>query len=422
VTTPSRVETIVFPDGAPARIVHTSRATAAGELVRLLDLPATPGVVVLNGGTEEQDGTQEQRLRSALAELAGVVSKPGLTVVTGGTDAGVFALLGESLGDGTLVRCIGVAPEALVTWPGREDAAADAVPLEPHHSDFVLVDGGRWGDETGTMMSLTAAIAAGGPSLAILAGGGEVAATELLAHVRAGRRVVVLAGTGRLADAVAAAVEAGGSRDPQLREAVASGRVSVVDTSRPEALGRLVRSSMRRRRLQRPSAPALLKRFPLWYRRPTDHPFVLAGARAAAPSLHDELAYLDESVVPRFRELEHSALRAQHSFRLAGVLLIVGSATAASLGAAQTAIGGGSLPVGIAEGVVAAFVSGMLVYTRGRRFQQRYLTSRVAAERMKSQYFLFLARAGIYETGTDRQRRDALGRALDRIEGGEDPG
>src|SRR5262249_24971228 len=161
----------------------------------------------------------------------------------------------------------------------------------------------------------------------------------------------------------------------------------------------------------RPPAPALLKRFPLpWYRRSPDYPFVPDAVRAAVPSLNDELAYLDETVVPRFRALDHSALRAQHSFRLAAVLLIVRSATASSLGAGQTAMGGGSLPVGIAEGVVAALVSGMLVYTRGRRFQQRYLTSRLAAERMKSQYFLFLARAGAYATHDDGQRDDQLRR------------
>ncbi len=402
-----------------------ARLEAAREVVAALGLPPARGVVVVNGGTAALGDDVAERVRVLMADgLARVAAEEALTIISGGTDAGVFSLLGSGLGDQSVVSCIGVAPAARVTWPGRADAAPDAVPLEPHHSHFVLVDGDEWGDELGTMLRLAAAVAGSGLSLAILAGGGEVAKQELIAHVRAGREIVVLAGSGRLADDVASAIAAGGNvRDPIIHEAATTGQVTLFDvTGRPEAFRGLVRSRLLRAPRRRRRAPALLRRFPVpWRRLPPDYPLVSSVLRADLPLLEDELAYLDREIVPRFRAIDHAAVRAQQSFRLAGVALILGGALATSLGAAQTAVGGGSLGIGITEAVVAAAVAGTTVYARGRRFQQTYLSKRVAAERMKSQYYLYVTRAGIYGVEEESERMNRLRGALDKIESGEEP-
>jgi SLOG in TRPM, prokaryote/Protein of unknown function (DUF4231) len=416
---------IDFPDGAHARAVRVPRLSAARDISTALGLPPASGVVVVNGGTTDLGSDVEERIRLLFASgLAPVADEMGLAIISGGTDAGIFSLLGGSLADHPRVACVGVAPAARVTWPGRTGAVPDAVPLEPHHSHFVLVDGDEWGDELGTMLRLAAAVAGAGSSLALLAGGGEVAKDELVAHVRAGRELVVLAGSGRLADDVASAAAAGGSsRDLAIHEAVTSGRVTVLGvTARPKRLRQLIRDRLSRGRRRKRRAPALVQRFPVpWNRPPPDYPLVSSMLRADLPMLEEELAYLDREIVPRFRVIDHAAVRAQHSFRLASVALIFGGAIATSLGAAQTAVGGGSLGVGVAEAVVAAAVSGVTVYARGRRFQQTYLHKRVAAERMKSQYYLYLTRAGIYGVDDDGERDRRLRGALDKIEAGEDP-
>lgn len=417
--------TIEFPGGARASAVRVPRLSAARDISAALRLPEASGVVVVNGGTTDLGSDVAEKIRLLFADgLAPVATEMALTIITGGTDAGIFSLLGVSLADHPTVACVGVAPAARVTWPGRADAAPDAVPLEPHHSHFVLVDGDNWGDEMGTMLRLAVAVASSGSSLALLGGGGEVAKKEVVAHVRTGREVVALAGSGRLADDLASAVAAGGSsRDPVIHEAVTSGRVTVLDVnSRPERLRELIRARLSRDRRRKRRAPALLRRFPVpWKRLPPDYPLVSSILRADLPMLEDELAYLDREIVPRFRSVDHAAVRAQHSFRLAGVTLIIGGAVATSLGAAQTAIGGGSLGIGIAEAVVAAAVSGITVYARGRRFQQTYLNKRVAAERIKSQYYLYVTRAGIYGVDDDSERHRRLRGALDMIEAGEEP-
>jgi hypothetical protein len=417
---------INFPARRGARVVFARRDAAPADVVRALDVPAPRGVLVLNGGTAGFSPELEARLGPLLEGVARVAREEGLTTITGATDAGVFALFGTGLDDRAPGVRIGVAPAELVTWPGRGSATEDAAPLEPHHSHFVLVDGHEWGDELPTMMRLAAVLAAQAPSVALIAGGGDVTKRELAAHTQAGRDVIVLGGSGGLADDVAAAAAGKASGDPEVVEAVGSGRVSVLDLEAgPEQLADLIRSrlGLRGRRKEKVKPPALLKRFPLpLYRLPPDYPFVSDEQRAAAPLLEPELTRLDSELVPRFRTLDHEALVAQHRFRLGSVLLIVGSAVAAALGAVQAALGGGVLGIGIAEGIVGAFVAGAVVYMRGRRFQQTYLTKRLQAERLKSQYYLFLARAGSYAVEDDAERAKLLARTLDRIETGSEPG
>jgi hypothetical protein len=418
------IGSVGFPGGSAARVVFASRDAPMEDAVRALDVPAVRGVVVLNGGTFDFPSEIEARLAPLLAEgLAKLVTEERLTTITGATDAGVFALFGAGLADRGSAVSIGVAPAALVTWPGRASASGDAAPLEPHHSHFLLTDGDKWGDELPTMTRLTALLAEERPSVMVLAGGGDVARLELAAHVGAGREVIVLGGTGRLADDVAA-VAAGAPGHQAVVAAVATGLITVFDLRRrPEELRALIRSRLQPmgRRGPKLERPALFKRFPPpWYRRPPDYPFVKEEDRAAAPLLDAELAYLDEKLVPRFRAVDDESLRAQHQFRLGIVVLIVGSAVATALGSVQAALGGGQLGIGIAEGIVGAVLAGIVVYVRGRRFQQTYFTKRVVAERLKGQYYLFLARAGTYAVDDDAKRAQLLERVLDRIESGDE--
>jgi hypothetical protein len=419
------IGTVALSDDSTARVVFTSRDAAVDDVVRALAVEVRTGVVVLNGGTVDFPAEIEARLAPLLAEgLARVVAEDGLTAITGATDAGAFALFGAGLADRSAVS-IGVAPAVLVTWPGRDSAAESAAPLERHHTHFVLTEGDKWGDELSMMTRLSALLAGKRPSVMVLVGGGDGARRELAAHVGAGREVIVLGGSGRLADEVAAVVAGGAPGHPAVVAAAATGLITVFDVRRgPEELRALIRSRLQsKQRRSRPKfkRPALLKRFPLpWYRPPPPYPFVKDEDRAAAPLLAAEVTALDEMIAPRFRKLDVESLRAQHLFRFGIVVLIVGSAAATALGSVQAALGGGQLGIGVAEGIVGAVVAGVLVYVRGRRFQQTYFTKRVVAERLKSQYYLFLARSGTYAVDDDKTRAQLLERTLNRIESGDE--
>jgi hypothetical protein len=206
--------TVRFDNGNPAAIMRAAEDTPIGEIVAALALPAPRALVILNGGTASLAHALQARLAAALADgLARVAAEERLTVITGGTDAGIFHLFGEGPARwGRAAPCIGVAVGALVSYPGHPGGEA---PLEPNHSHFVLTAGRQWGDETATMYALAAALARDCPSLAVFAGGGEIALREMQANVTQGRTMLLLAGSGRNTDAVlaAAAGEPSGNAD-----------------------------------------------------------------------------------------------------------------------------------------------------------------------------------------------------------------
>lgn len=211
-------------------------ADAPGEeLLAALELPRPRATLVLNGGTAPLPGPLGERLAAVLAGgVARLARRERLTVVTGGTDAGIFSLYARGVTTLT-APLVGVAPAGLVqhgeaaTGPARDEAdSTSVVPLEPGHSHHLVVDGDRWGDETPAMLRLVAALAAYGPSAALLAGGGAGAGREATGHMRAGRPVLVLVGSGRLADDVARA-RGGASVHDDAAALAASPLVTVIE-------------------------------------------------------------------------------------------------------------------------------------------------------------------------------------------------
>jgi SLOG in TRPM, prokaryote len=234
---------IVLPGGRPAVVVVAPPDVSGTDANAALQLGRPRGVIVLNGGTEELPPHIGAGLLRSLAGLARVAAEDRVAVITGGTNAGVFAIFGQALGSSRPATCVGVAPEALVSWPGV--AEPERVQLEPHHTHFLLVRGDEWGIETRAMMALAATLGAACPSIAVLAGGGEGAKREVLEHARAGREVVVLGGTGRVADELAAAAEGGEASDRDTAEIVASGVLTVLSPDAAEAgLAELLRERL----------------------------------------------------------------------------------------------------------------------------------------------------------------------------------
>lgn len=247
------IETIEFPSGR-ARAVIAPLAISGEQAIAALDLFPARGVVALNGGTRELGSELLEPLRAMLIDgFARVAHEEQLTVVTGATDVGIFALCGAALADQAAAPVIGVAPVGRVSWPRRERPGIAAggekpVSLEPHHSHFLLVTGDRWGDETEAMLALLAALDPEGNSVAVLAGGGEGAKVEVLGHARSGRPVIALAGSGRFADDLAASLTGEGTADAVIAEIVASGQVSIVDLAdSPAVLAERIRECLGRR-------------------------------------------------------------------------------------------------------------------------------------------------------------------------------
>ena len=178
-----------------------------------------------------------------------------------------------------------------------------------------------------------------------------------------------------------------------------------------------------KRRRIRP--PALLARLPKLYWRPSADWPVVPAVPAVPPGQPDKWEYRalradlkvwTDTYEARFRKLDHEAQKLQNQFWRQNLALIIGGLVVTTLGAVQAARGGGNVGLAIAAAVLTGLLAGLTVLIRSRRAQQGYLTARLKAEQIKSEYFLFLGRVGDYATGDPVAR---LKQQVDDIEAAE---
>jgi hypothetical protein len=200
-------------------------------------VPLGRPVVVLVGGA----GGMAANVVNAFEDLLRLVIVPvverfGGVVIDGGTDSGVMGSIGRvRAASGARFPLIGVAVAATVVG-GASEVVDDAAAIEPNHSLVVVVPGSRWGDEVTWISSVATAIARGSPSVTVVVNGGEISYDDVAESLTRGRPVVVLAGTGRTADAIAAA-RAGRSADPRAIAAASSDLTVIAKFDDVDAVG-----------------------------------------------------------------------------------------------------------------------------------------------------------------------------------------
>lgn len=162
-------------------------------------------VVVIIGGAGALDQPANEALREHISLLFRDALRPAIAqtnaiVLTGGTDAGVMKIAGESFGV-VAKTLVGVVPSAKVLPPYPEAA------LNADHAAFVLTSGMSWGSETEVLFGLAELFTQGvAPGVVVLANGGAVSKAETNRFLRGGWPILSLAGTeGAAAELLSAA-------------------------------------------------------------------------------------------------------------------------------------------------------------------------------------------------------------------------
>jgi len=163
----------------------------------------------------------------------------------------------------------------------------------------------------------------------------------------------------------------------------------------------------------------LFERLPsLRWSPPRDQQIVPTEQQTQSPSFAGDFKTLENELMPYFRELDAEALRIQNQFRLQQVALIFGGALATILGALHAALGRGpAVWIGIIESVVATVLSAVALRAQGTHAQELYLGDRLKAEKLRTEYFLFLGRVGTY--ANEQERLPSLIRRVADIRSGE---
>jgi hypothetical protein len=194
------------------------------------------------GGASKVSEADLSRLRLLFVKvLAPLAEELGASVVDGGTDVGVMQMMGQARAEtAATFPLIGVTPVGKVALPDRIPSSSKVTALEPHHTHFVLIPGSNWGDESPWLARVASVLASGAPSVTVLVNGGEIAWKDVSENLKANRRLLVIAGSGRLADTLAADLR-GEATDVRARELVASGLAQAIDlTESFDSLTRLL--------------------------------------------------------------------------------------------------------------------------------------------------------------------------------------
>lgn len=196
---------ILFAENRRALAVSVASFEDLDEARVRLNLVQSQPVLILVGGAAGIARQHEIVIEKTIFHLAGLSEKMQWLVLDGATHAGIIALMGKARASGAhAFALLGVAVETLVSLPGASSNPA-GFPLNPNHTHFLLVPGREWGDESPWIMATAKSIACDRPCVTILLNGGEISRMDVEYSIQAGIPVVIVQGTGRLANELASA-------------------------------------------------------------------------------------------------------------------------------------------------------------------------------------------------------------------------
>lgn len=234
---------LTFANGQTAQAIHLQHDADLPGALNQLGFKGSSPVLVVVGGASKLSDLDRGRVQALFVKvLAPLARDLKAIVVDGGTDAGVMRLMGEAR---TQINAnfplIGVAPIGLATLPNALSDSTDGSLLEPNHTHFALVPGSEWGDESAWIAQIASILANSQPSVVVLINGGEVTWKDASQNIQEGRPIVVIAGSGRTADLLAAVLR-GKATDQRAEDLISSGLVQAIDlTTDFETLSRTIR-------------------------------------------------------------------------------------------------------------------------------------------------------------------------------------
>ena len=233
------VETLeVISDERRTLLIRMNEDTPAGDVTDLIDISQARVALLILGGGASVDAEAARKLKTVICHAIVPSARSANALLLDCTPPETMKVIGSCvayLRQPPLLS--GVVPEALATWPGSPPAQNQGtVPLDLNHSHFILCSGNRLGDEWGPRYRLVRAISGVLPVTAVLVNGGDTAQRDLLSCVRQGWHVIVVEGSGGLADTIAALKKPSADLsklEPELMEIVQSSGLHIIEAADP---------------------------------------------------------------------------------------------------------------------------------------------------------------------------------------------
>ena len=216
------------------------------KIIDVFSLLSPRPTIFISGGASSMSDEDIAQTRILIEQgIAAFAQKHHITVIDGGTEAGVMEMIGTARKQHDYnFPLIGVAPLHKVSWPGYEGRSSEST-LQAGHSHFVLVDSEEWGGESNMIVNLTKKIAAGkAPLVGILINGGKIAEREVYLATAQGEErmpLIIIDGSGRTADKISTAFKTQ-QTDNDLIKAIIKGadiRITALDDGVPALMKEL---------------------------------------------------------------------------------------------------------------------------------------------------------------------------------------
>lgn len=233
---------ISFREGAWVPAIKTQPDADPQKIIDAFGLIHPRPTIFISGGASAMSEEDIQRTRVLMDKgIAAFAEKHNITVVDGGTEAGVMEMIGEAREKNNYkFPLIGVAPIHRISYPGYIGRGTQST-LQPHHSHFVLVDADEWGGESLMIVGLAKALAGKNtPIMGILINGGQIAEREVYLATTQGEHkmpLLVVDGSGRTADNISTAFKTQ-QTDSALIQAIIKGDIRI--TSLAEGVSALI--------------------------------------------------------------------------------------------------------------------------------------------------------------------------------------
>ncbi|HYX51434.1 MAG TPA: hypothetical protein VE843_16930, partial [Ktedonobacteraceae bacterium] len=199
---------IQFPNGHCATLVIAPLEADARDILNALDIQRPEALIMIAGAASDlSEDTSSHLTQLCNLGIMPVVKQKKAMIIDGGTEVGVIRLIGMSANEfDQRLNLLGVSSAGLVTYPGGPSIKTElldmAAPLDPNHSYFVLAEAEIWGSETEMMYALAELISKDIPVISLVVNGGDISKNEVLQSVRRGWPLLIIEGTGRLADEI----------------------------------------------------------------------------------------------------------------------------------------------------------------------------------------------------------------------------
>ncbi len=216
------------------RTVTVEPDADADEVRARLRLPIYDCAILMHVGAGSSTAEIIKKLEPTFREqLAPLAEKYNIAVIDGATNSGFVGMMGAARAAiGGKFPLIGIMPLHYAKLPNLSGEALDSHErheIEQNHTDLILVKGDHYGVESDLMVRFGKLI--GKRVVAVLINGGEIVRKEARLNAIAKNPLLVLQGSGRVADELAEAFKRG-TDDDALKETIEIGiiRITTIET------------------------------------------------------------------------------------------------------------------------------------------------------------------------------------------------